>query len=74
MADTTHQTQTGFSLSGTIAAVGSSIYSALIRMGEAQSRIQHVKHLQSLSDEELEKLGLKRDRIVHRVFADSIWL
>ncbi len=43
-------------------------------MGEAQSRIQHVKHLQSLSDEELDKLGLKRDRIVHRVFADSIWL
>ncbi len=74
MADTTHHTQTGFSLSGAIAAVGSSIYSALIRMGEAQSRIQHLKHLQSLSDEELEKLGLKRDRIVHRVFADSIWL
>ncbi|MBE1283290.1 MAG: hypothetical protein GJ676_08245 [Rhodobacteraceae bacterium] len=74
MAHSTVQTRTRISLPGLIASIGSSIYAALISLGEARSRVRQIEFLQSLSDEELEKRGLKRDQIVHRVFADSIWL
>lgn len=74
MAHSAHHASAGFSLSGLISSIGSSIYSFLISMAEAQSRVQQVEFLQSLSDEELSKRGLTRERIVHRVFADSVWL
>lgn len=67
-------THARFSLPALIASIGSSIYSTLISVAEAQSRVRQVNHLQSLSDDELKKRGLTRDQIVHRVFADSIWL
>ncbi len=74
MAHSTAQTHARFSLPNLIASIGSSIYSALISVAEAQSRVRQVEFLQSLSDEELKKRGLARERIVHRVFSDSIWL
>ena len=74
MAHSATQTNTRFSLAGLIVSIGSSIYSALISVAEAQSRVRQVEFLQSLSDEELKNRGLTRERIVHRVFSDSIWL
>ncbi len=74
MAHSAQHAHAGFSLPGLIQSIGSSIYSFLIRMAESQSRVQQVEYLHALSDEELQKRGLTRDRIVHRVFADSIWL
>ena len=74
MAHSATQTNSRFSLPGLIASIGSSIYSALIGLAQAQSRVRQVEFLQSLSDEELKNRGLTRERIVHRVFADSIWL
>ncbi|NOC83582.1 DUF1127 domain-containing protein [Ruegeria sp. HKCCD6228] len=74
MAHSATQSHAGFSLPGLIASIGSSIYGALISVAEAQSRVRQVEFLQSLSDEELKKRGLSRERIVHRVFSDSIWL
>ncbi len=74
MAHSATQTNSRFSLPGLIASIGSSIYSALISVAQAQSRVRQVEFLQSLSDEELKNRGLTRERIVHRVFADSIWL
>ena len=74
MAHSSTHTTARFSLPGLIASAGSSIYSALTRLAEAQSRVRQVEFLQSLSDEELKIRGLTRERIVHRVFADSIWL
>lgn len=73
MAQTAHHTTTGFSLSGWIASIGSAIYSGLIQVAEARSRVRQVEYLHALSDEELAKRGLTRERIVHHVFADSIW-
>ena len=70
MAQSATQTNARFSLPGLIA----SIYSTLISVAQAQSRVRQVEFLQSLSDEELKNRGLTRERIVHRVFADSIWL
>ncbi|WP_170790649.1 DUF1127 domain-containing protein [Ruegeria lacuscaerulensis] len=74
MAHSATHTPARVSLSGLIASTTSRIYLALIRVAEAQTRVRQVEFLQSLSDEELRKRGLTRDRIVHRVFADSIWL
>ncbi|WP_420584767.1 hypothetical protein [Ruegeria sp.] len=74
MAHSATQTNSRYSLPGLIASIGSSIYSALISVAQAQSRVRQVEFLQSLSDEELKNRGLTRERIVHRVFADSIWL
>ncbi|CAD0185895.1 hypothetical protein RUESEDTHA_02796 [Ruegeria sp. THAF57] len=74
MAHSAPQSSPRVSLPGLIASFGTSIYSFLIRMADAQTRVQQIKFLQSLSDEDLRKLRLTRDRIPHRVFADSIWL
>jgi hypothetical protein len=73
MAHTENQTHTGFSVHGLISSIGSSIYSALVRLAEARSRTDRIQFLQSLSDDELRKRGLTRDRIVQHVFAGSIW-
>ncbi|WP_299668746.1 hypothetical protein [uncultured Ruegeria sp.] len=74
MAHSATHSHARFSLPGLVASIGSSIYGALISVAEAQSRVRQVEFLQSLSDEELKKRGLSRERIVHRVFSDSIWL
>ncbi|WP_282118845.1 DUF1127 domain-containing protein [Ruegeria atlantica] len=74
MAHSATQSHARFSLPGLVASIAASVYGALISVAEAQSRVRQVEFLQSLSDEELTKRGLSRERIVHRVFADSIWL
>ncbi|WP_171236407.1 DUF1127 domain-containing protein [Ruegeria sp. HKCCA6837] len=74
MANSATQTHARISLRGLIASIGSSIFSVLMSVAAAQSRVRQVNHLQSLSDEELKNRGLTRERIVHQVFADSIWL
>ena len=74
MANSATHTSVRFSLPGLFTSVGSSIFSALFSIAEAQSRVRQVNFLQSLSDEELKRRGLTRERIVHRVFADSVWL
>ncbi|MEX0278977.1 MAG: DUF1127 domain-containing protein [Ruegeria sp.] len=72
MAHSVQHTQTGFSVFGLLRSVGSSIFSALISLAEAQSRVRKIQYLQSLSDQELAERGIKRERIVHHVFADSM--
>lgn len=41
-------------------------------IAEAQSRADQIERLQALSDQELAKRGLTRDRIVHHVFRDKL--
>ncbi|SMO36460.1 DUF1127 domain-containing protein [Paracoccus laeviglucosivorans] len=45
------------------------VFSACV---DAQSRRKQVEELQAKSDEQLAKMGLTRDRIVHHVFRDLI--
>lgn len=49
------------------------IGAALVRYGEMRSRADRVERLQALSDAELAKLGLTRDRIVQHVFRDQFY-
>lgn len=41
---------------------------------ETRSRQHEIAALEAKSDEELAKLGITRDRIVHYVFRDLIWV
>ncbi|PKP69964.1 MAG: hypothetical protein CVT82_09080 [Alphaproteobacteria bacterium HGW-Alphaproteobacteria-4] len=46
---------------------------AIIAYTERNSRVAEVERLNALSDDELAKLGIARDRIVHHVFSDRFW-
>ena len=41
---------------------------------EARSRRDQIERLQVMSDAQLAQLGITRDRIVHYVFRDLIWV
>lgn len=41
---------------------------------ESRSRHAEIAALEAKSDEELAKLGITRDRIVHYVFRDLLWV
>ncbi|MGV6804748.1 MAG: DUF1127 domain-containing protein [Ruegeria sp.] len=47
----------------------SGIYDALIRLGEANTKVIKIKQLSELTDEELAARGLKREDIVRLVMA-----
>lgn len=49
-----------------------SIFEALIRVGEANSRVRRIEALCKLSDEELAARGMRREDIVRVVMHDFI--
>jgi hypothetical protein len=66
---------------GTVAAAAhalgawlSKLWAGLEAHFEARSRIVEIRRLQALSDAELARLGIARDRIVHHVFRDKLGL
>ncbi|MEX0350586.1 MAG: hypothetical protein AB3N15_14290 [Paracoccaceae bacterium] len=73
MAQSTLQERPGFSVSELLGRIGSSIYAVLVNLAEARSHAKEIQFLQSLSDNELKRRGLSRDRIVHHIFAGSVW-
>ncbi|CUH75129.1 DUF1127 domain-containing protein [Tropicibacter naphthalenivorans] len=50
------------------------VFQGLVRIGEANSRMQKVERLQALSDDQLAKMGLKRENIVQHVFGDIMYV
>lgn len=62
----------GHRIMGFFATLMARIGAVLVAYAEAQSRIGQVKRLEALSDEELAKRGISRDRIVHYVFRDRL--
>lgn len=65
-------TANGFSFSGLFTGMGSSIYNALIRMGEARSRTDQMDTLNAKTDAELAEMGLRREDIARYVFRDMM--
>ncbi|MTH76427.1 DUF1127 domain-containing protein [Paracoccus aestuariivivens] len=41
---------------------------------EARSRHREIEALEAMSDKDLADMGITRDRIVHYVFRDLVWL
>ena len=70
MALSTSQSHPQSSLLDILTAPFKYIGNTLIRIGEANYRVRQVEFLQSLSDEELVKRGLRREDIMRRVFSD----
>ena len=66
-------THHGESLLGPVARFFSIIGNALVSMGEANSKIRQVDALNSMSDAELAKRGIKREDIVQHVFMNYYW-
>ncbi|MEN9061681.1 DUF1127 domain-containing protein [Ponticoccus litoralis] len=52
------------------ARIGNRIMNALVMVAEANGRVKQIEHLQSMSDAELARRGIKRDEIVYHVFRD----
>ena len=46
----------------------------LVELGESNVRVQVMRSLMAMTDEELEARGLKRDDIVRHVFADKYYV
>lgn len=46
----------------------------IVRMGEASWRRDEIEALENMSDAELARLGITRDRILYYVFRDKFWL
>ncbi len=57
-----------------LGAIFRSIGSALVTLGEANSRVRRAEALQALSDEDLAAKGLKREDIARHVFADMFFV
>ena len=52
----------------------SRVGTAMVMAGESNSRMRRVRALQSMSDAELAKRGIRREDIVRIVFADVLYL
>lgn len=55
---------------GAIGDILGGIWNALIRVGEANSRVQRIEALSALSDAELAARGLRREDIIRHVMSD----
>lgn len=55
---------------GGCVAFGQSISAALAVNASADARLREMSRLHAMSDDELAKLGVSRDRIAHYVFRD----
>lgn len=57
-----------------VSAMFARIGTALVKAGEASARTGQIEALQAKSDDELAKLGIKRDDIARYVFKDLFYL
>lgn len=56
------------------AQIGNGIMNVLVAMAEANGRVKQIDRLQSMSDAELARRGIKRDEIAHHVFRDVYYV
>lgn len=74
MAHVTHDVSAPHGLASTLAAPFVGLFKALIAISEANPRYRKLQRLQAMSDDELAKLGLRRDEIVQHVLQGSNYL
>ena len=78
MAISTRQAVTGFlavpaaATADAIRRAAARVFDTILMLAEASSRGEEIRYLQSLSDDQLAKMGLRRDRIVAHVFRDRL--
>ena len=62
------------SLRARVDAIFARIGQGMTNYADRRSRRREIEALEALSDKELADMGIARDRIVHYVFRDMIWL
>lgn len=55
-----------------LASIGDSVSNFFVNMMDAASRTSEVERMHNMSDRQLADIGLRREDIVRRVFADKI--
>ncbi len=58
--------------SNVISRVLGGIGNFFVSMAENNHRVKELERLSAMSDEELAKIGLRRDQIIHHAFADMM--
>ncbi|WP_093028183.1 DUF1127 domain-containing protein [Ruegeria marina] len=72
MAHSTATTRSLTALPGVAADIIAGIFNALVRIGEANSKVRQINALSALNDAELAERGLRREDIVRRVMGTWI--
>ncbi len=61
-------------IAAAVDAIGQTLAMAITVNASADARMREMQRLQALSDVELSKMGIARDRIAHHVFRDIYML
>ena len=74
MAHFANPNQSGSGLSAVISEFFASLWNASRQQAEFETRMRRMRKLEALSDAELAKRGIARDRITHHVFRDIYYV
>ncbi len=74
MAHVANASQSGSRLLNTVSGWFASLWKAAHDQAAFENRMRQMRKLESLSDDELAKLGITRDRIVNHVFRDIYYV
>ncbi|MEX0316455.1 MAG: DUF1127 domain-containing protein [Ruegeria sp.] len=72
MAHSTAQLSSFHGLVTAVADIFSGIFDALVRIGEANSKVRQIEALSALSDEDLAARGIAREDIIRHVLSDVV--
>lgn len=74
MSHAANSNQTGSALLNTVSDFFASLWSAAREQADMERRMLEMRKLEALSDDELAKRGIARDRIAHHVFRDIYYV
>ncbi len=69
-----HLTTPDTPLSNPLAGLGRAILRGLVAAAEANPRVREADRLKAMSDEDLARMGLRREDIVRHVFRDLFYV
>lgn len=72
MAVSTTHSRSLTALPGVVADIFTGIFDALVRVGEANTKVRQINALSALSDAELTARGLRREDIIRRVMGEWV--
>ncbi len=72
MAISTVHTRSLTALPGVVADIFTGIFDALVRIGEANTKVRQINALSALSDAELAARGMRREDIIRRVMGEWV--
>ncbi len=74
MAHIANTNQLGSGVLNTVSDFFAALWNSAREQAKMEQRLRQMRKLESLSDDELAKLGIARDRIAHHVFRDIYYV